>query len=144
MGAVKKYRIRDNVTLAGGGALQTQLGVPCLGAKQVIWVVTASNANAPSACSVIGTPSAGGGGVFTPAGLTFSQNVSGNALNGGGMVAHIVQTQGGYLPWGYIKLTITPHASLDITGLTIDAYVVYDLEAEVVMREVGQVDAVPA
>ena len=107
--------------------------VPCFGAKHVIFVFKATNANTPAACT-LQVSGASTAGWLTTSGqrLGVIGAASGNSLANGIAMQIAGSVAGGevigdmFLGHAYARAEITGHATLSITGLSIDAYVVYD------------------
>ncbi len=114
--------------------------VPCFGARQVVFVVKATNSVAPAACTIQVSGSASAGWLTTSGqGLGVRGAVNGNNLSNGGVpIALCGAVAGGIIAGNmlidqaYARCELTGHASSTITGVSIDAFVVYDDDVAIV------------
>lgn len=156
MALVKKY---TGITLNGAASPGTLVahattpvavytnGIPVCGARMIVFRIKASNNNLPSAWGINIGNDAARTGVFssiTGAGYASVVGNIGLSLNGGGgnTVSAAASANQGRFHHAFAQLTLTPKVGAtpanDTTGVTIDADVWYDGDADSIMLEAGQ------
>ena len=141
---VKYAGVINNITLPGGGGGVFSKKIPCFGARTVM--LTARAVSGAFALGAVVTQTYGAvqadAGFAGATGLGVADGFSAKLVTGNGATFVWSANTGPYIMWPFIAIGVNPNATggNDIIGFTVDAYVTYDGDRD--MLDLGQGSAI--